>query len=324
MRNDVAILIVTYNSEHQIAECLESVFAQRRHVQQQVIVLDNNSQDKTLDVVRRFPEVQILTPGKNLGFAAGVNEAARAASADYLLLLNPDTVILDGAIDKIVQFARANPQYGLYGGRTFRPNGDLEPSSCWGLPSLWSMAAFAFGLSTVAKRNRMLDPESLGKWERDTVREVGVITGCFLLVERTAWEKLEGFDERFFMYGEDTDLSMRARVLGYRPVICPEAHLVHEVGQSSATPVHKMMLLYRGKATFIRTHWRGLRKSLGLCLLSAGVLLRALGSKVTSPFSEPGRWQVVWNRRNEWLPGYPVTRKNSPIAASPAPEFAQS
>ena len=125
---------------------------------------------------------------------------------------------------------------------------------------------FAFGLTTLAPKNRWLDPESLGDWQRDSVREVGVITGCFLLAPKAVWDELGGMDERYFMYGEDVDFAMRARRLGYRPVICPEARTGPEVGQCSETPVHKTMLLYRGKASLVRTHWHGPAKWLGLVL----------------------------------------------------------
>jgi N-acetylglucosaminyl-diphospho-decaprenol L-rhamnosyltransferase len=308
MKADVAIVIVTYNSEGQIAECLESVIAQRRNVTQQIIVVDNHSKDGTVDVVRNgFPEVELLLPGENLGFAKGVNHGARHSDAEFVLLLNPDTVILDHAIDVIVEFAKSNSGHGLYGGRTLRPDGDLEPSSCWGMPTLWSMGLFALGITTLAPRNRWLDPESLGDWQRDSVREVGVITGCFLLAPSAVWKELGGLDERYFMYGEDVDLALRARAAGYRPVICPAAKLIHEVGQSSETPVHKTLLLYRGKASLVRTHWRGPAKMLGLFLLTAGTGLRALASSVASSSKSAeaaSRWQTLWARRDEWIRGY--------------------
>lgn len=299
---DAAILIVTYNSEKQIAACLRSALDQRDHISQQIIVVDNASKDGTAAIIRQdFPEVTLVTPGRNLGFAAGVNEAARHADATYLLLLNPDTEILGHAVDVVVDFANANPYYGLYGGRTLKPDGILEPSSCWGAPTLWSMALFALGITTFASRNRWLDPESLGSWQRDTVREVGVITGCFLLVKSEVWRRLNGFDERYFMYGEDVDLAMRARAAGYRPVICPTARVMHEVGQSSAKPIDKMMLLYRGKAHLIQTHWKGLSKRIAMTLLAGGVALRAALSFVSGATD---RWPALWRRRNEWLSGY--------------------
>ena len=309
MKADVAIVIVTYNSESQIRECLESVISQQEVVRQQIIVVDNQSRDGTVGLIRReFPEVELILPGENLGFAKGVNLGARSANADFILLLNPDTIILDHAVDVIVDFARAHPSHGLYGGRTLKPDGSLEPSSCWGVPTLWSMALFAFGITTFASRNRWLDPESLGSWQRDSVREVGVITGCFLLAPLSVWQQLAGLDERYFMYGEDVDLAMRAKAAGFRPVICPDARLVHEIGQSSETPVHKMMLLYRGKASLVRTHWKGVRRHLGLFLLAAGTGLRASATTLlpmsTGSSKEPGRWQTLWQKRSEWLPGY--------------------
>ena len=308
MKADVAIVIVTYNSGQHIVACLESIFAQRVSVVQQVIVIDNDSQDETVALIRsNFPQVELVVPAANLGFAKAVNLGVRQSNAEFVLLLNPDTVILDQAIDAIVDFAREHPGHGLYGGRTVTPGGELEPSSCWGLPTLWSMTLFAFGITTLVPRNRWLDPESLGNWQRDTVREVGMITGCFLLCPTGVWNELGGLDERYFMYGEDADLAIRAQIAGYRPLICPTAQLIHEVGACSETPVHKAALLYRGKASLVRTHWKGPAQWLGLFALAAGTGLRAaLGRVIPSP----GRgdraeyWQILWRERKSWLPGY--------------------
>lgn len=308
MKADVAIVIVSYNSEGHIGPCLESVFTQRKSVSQQVIVVDNSPNDRTVDFIRtNFPEVELVVPGKNLGFAKGVNLGVKHSDAEFVLLLNPDTVILENAVDVIVDFARKHPGHGLYGGRTLTPEGDLEPSSCWGLPSLWSMAMFGLGLSTIAPGNPWLDPESLGTWQRDSVREVGVITGCFLLATTTVWNELGGLDERYFMYGEDADLAMRAHHAGYRPVICPDAKLIHEDGGCSDTPVHKTLLLYKGKASLVRMHWKGFARSLGLFFLLAGTGLRAAISRLkASPGrnDSAGRWQTLWRERKDWLQGY--------------------
>lgn len=308
MKADVAIVIVSYNSAEFIGDCLQSVISARKDVRQQIIVVDNASRDNTVEFIRgKFPEVELIVPGANLGFAAGVNLGASHADAEFVLLLNPDTVIVGHAVDTIVDFARAHPGHGLYGGRTLTPDGALEPSSCWGEPTLWSMAMFGFGLTTLAPKNRWLDPESLGDWQRDSVREVGVITGCFLLTPKAVWDELGGMDERYFMYGEDADFAMRARRLGYRPVICPDAELVHEVGACSETPVHKTMLLYRGKASLVRTHWHGPAKWLGLFFLAAGTGLRALLSaalKHRRHGDVAGRWQTLWRERSVWLQGY--------------------
>ena len=308
MNADVAIVIVAYNSEDHIGACLTSVFAQRKSVRQQVIVVDNDSRDGSVALIReKFPDAKLIIPGANLGFAKGVNLGVSHADAEFILLLNPDTVILENAVDVIVEFARNNPGHGLYGGRTLTPDGELDPSSCWGSPSLWSMALFALGITTLAPRNRLLDPESLGNWQRDSVREVGVITGCFLLAPLKVWNELGGLDERYFMYGEDVDIAMRARQAGYRPVICPDAKLIHEVGACSDTPVHKAMLLYKGKASLVRVHWSGFARSLGLFFLVLGTGLRATLSKIKSKpdrSDTAGRWQTLWRERKNWIQGY--------------------
>lgn len=306
MAADVAIIIITYNSEDQIEECLNSALKERESIEQEIIVIDNQSQDETTKVIKeKFPDIRLIEPGENLGFAKGVNYAANQTDAKYLLLLNPDTVVTDHAIDRVHSFAVDNPKYGYYGGRTLKPDLSLEPSSCWGQPTLWSLFSFMTGLSAVFKRTMLFDPESLGTWKRDSIKEVGVITGCFLLVERTAWEKIEGFDEHFWLYGEDVDLAMRARKAGYKPVIFPEAIVVHEVGQSS-TSAQKMIWLYRGKISLINKHWSGLSGVLARNFLKYGVGLRAMLYSLMGKTTEH-HWIAGWKRRAEWLCGHPKT-----------------
>lgn len=303
MKADVAVVIVTYNSENEISACLESVYSERQEVTQQVVVVDNMSRDNTAGLIKeRFPQVELIQPGENLGFAAGVNLGVRHSDADFVLLLNPDAVIYSHAVDRVVDFARKHPRYGFYGGRALKPDGGVDPSSCWGTPSLWSLLLFATGLTTLFPRSRWFDPESLGSWGRDSVREVGIITGCFLLASKPAWEMIGGFDESYFMYGEDADLAIRARKAGYSPVVCPDAEFLHEGGKSSDTPVEKTLLLYRGKASLVRNHWHGPHRQLGLLFLAAGTGLRALLAGFRG--SSAARWPTVWKKRRQWLQGY--------------------
>ena len=278
-----------------------------QHISFQIIVLDNQSIDSTVEIVRsQFPDVQLLRPEDNLGFARGVNEAARYANANYILLLNPDTLIIGNAIDNAVDFANENPEYGVYGGRTLKSDLSLEPSSCWNLPSLWSCFTFATGLSSLFKHTRAFDPESLSNWERDSVKEVGVITGCFLLIKQVSWKLLNGFDERYWMYGEDADFAIRARAQGFRPVICPDAELIHEVGGSSKNREAKVILMLKGKATLMLSHWGKYQGKLGVCLLLVGVLLRSVlsSNKLLSESQQLNRWQFAWENRKEWVVGY--------------------
>lgn len=310
MSAEVSILLVTYRCREAVAACLASIAAASRGVDYDVVLVDNASDDGTAEMVRsEFPSVRLVASPENLGFAAGVNRAAAEASAEYLLLLNPDTLVHDGAVANLLDFARSHPEHGVYGGRTLDPDGRVNPGSCWGSPSLWSLFCFATTLSTAFKRSAIFDPESLGGWQRDSVREVDIVTGCLLLVPRTLWEELGGFDTRFFMYGEDADLTMRARALGYRPAITPDAVVTHAIGVSSATREDKLVLLFRGKATLLRKHWTPLRRRLGIRLLAAGAGVRALEASLLGRFrAASGRrasfWPGVWRARGEWMKGY--------------------
>ena len=306
MSPDASILIVTYKCRDEARDCLASIFRETHGVRIETLVLDNASDDGTVEMVREeFPDVQLVALDENIGFAAGVNRLAEHASGEYLLLLNPDTVVHPHALERLVAFARERPQHGLYGGRTLNPDGSVHPASCWGKPTLWSLVCFATMLSTAFKGSRLLDPESLGHWQRDSVREVDIVTGCLLLAPATLWKELGGFDLRFFMYGEDADLALRAAALGYRPAITPDAVITHEIGASTESRPDKMVLVYRGKAALLRKHWPPPKRQLGLALLWAGVGLRALVARATSTREGGATWRAVWGARRNWLQGYP-------------------
>jgi len=299
----VSIIIVTYNSSGEIENCLNSLTKERGSLTQEIIVVDNGSTDETVEIIRdKFPHVRLYDTGENLGFAKACNFAAAQSKAPYILQLNPDTIVLDRAIEKLLDFAKKNPRFGYYGGRTLKEDGEtLERSSCWGLPSLWSLFMFATGLSTVFKHNGFFDPESLGSWKRDSIREVGVITGCLLLVEKSAWDAIDGFDEHYWLYGEDADLSKRAKEAGFRPVIYPEAVVIHEIGQSS-TASKKTVWLHQGKVSYLKRNWSPITSRLGIFLLKTGIFLRATAYKLKG--SADNQWISCWKTRKEWDQGH--------------------
>jgi GT2 family glycosyltransferase len=308
MSAEVAVLIVSYNTRERTLACVRSVLAHPPAAATEIVVVDNDSADGSADALElEFPTVRVVRSGGNLGFATAVNLGARLSSADYLLLLNPDTIVLPGALAALLGFARSHPEHGLYGGRTFREDGELDPSSCWGAPTLWSLTCFALGLSTAFAGSPVFDPESLGRWQRDTVRQVPVVTGCLLLVSRVDFERIGGMDERFFLYGEDAEFSLRATRAGMRPVIVPEAAIVHAVGASTGARGRKMTMVLAGKVTLLRSAWSPLRARLGVGLLGAGVLLRTGLETLTR--RRDRMWTHAWQHRDEWLPGYPEARE---------------
>jgi N-acetylglucosaminyl-diphospho-decaprenol L-rhamnosyltransferase len=305
---DVSILIVTYRCREEARECLRALYERMRRVTFETIVLDNASGDRTGEMVRaEFPNAHVVELKRNVGFAAAVNRAAAIARGEYLLLLNPDAVVHPGAVERLIDFARAHSEHGLYAGRNLNRDGTVFLNSVRGRPSLWGHVCFATMLSTAFPQSWLFDPESLGGWRRDTVREVGTAIGSFLLVSRAVWQALGGFDARFFMYGEDVDLSLRAAAAGWRPVFVPDAVVTHELGASSDSRPERMALVYRGKATLVRKHWPTGKRQLGLGLLWLGVGLRALLGSVGQRDSESGGglWRGVWRARRTWLRGYP-------------------
>jgi len=303
---DVSILVISYNTCDLTLACLESVFKETRQVTFEVILLDNASADGSADAVaERCPQVRLMRSGQNLGFAKGNNVAAREAQGEYLLLLNSDTVVLDGAIDKVVSFARSRPDTGIVGGRTYFGDGSLNPTSCHGRPTPWSLLCMGLGLSSVFRGSRLFDPESIGGWRRDSVREVDAVTGCFFLFRRSLWQQLGGFDERFFMYGEETDLCLRAWKAGSRCAINPEATLIHYGGKSERTRADKMAKLFRAKTQLFQKHWRPGTRWFGGGMLRLWAFTRMAGTRMLA-VAQPSRtasyeaWREVWRRRAEW------------------------
>jgi GT2 family glycosyltransferase len=302
---DVSVVIVAYRSAGLIPQCLHSLRESAGQVRYETIVVDNASPDDSAAVVRATdPTCTVVELDRNAGFAGGVNAGIRAASGDYVLLLNPDVVLRRGSLAALVSFARANPDYQVYGGRTVHANGSTDPRSCWGLPSLWSFLCFATMLSTAFRGSRLFDPESLGQWQRDSVREVGAISGALLLAPRRLMQELHGLDERYFMYSEDIDFAVRARAAGARPVITPDAVAVHDAGASSTT-ADKAVMVLRGKVTYTRLHWSPMRARTARWLLLAGVSVRAkLASR--SGNRAGSHWPEVHAARRDWSAGWPV------------------
>ena len=304
----LAIIVVSYNTRERTLACLRSVLAEPAGVPTQLVLVDNASADGSADAVEReLPEVTVVRSGGNLGFARAVNLGVQSSESRDLLLLNPDTVVLPGSLRALVEFAAAHPRHGVYGGRTLREDGSLDPSSCWGAPSLWSLSMFALGLSTAFSGSALFDPESLGRWPRDTVREVPIVTGCLLLVPRATFVELGGMDSRFFLYGEDAEFSLRAARRGLRPVIVPAATIIHAVGASTGARGPKMNMVMAGKVTMLRASWTARRAGAGVRLLLIGAFLRSRLEALTR--RQDRMWTHVWKSRQRWLPGYPLAEQ---------------
>ncbi len=301
----VSIIVVSYNTKEMTLECLRSVFDQTT-LPFELLVVDNASTDGSAEAVAaEFPHIRLMAEIENHGFARANNLAAREAVGDYVLLLNPDTIVLDHAIDKLVDFARARPEAGIWGGRTLYGDRTLNPTNCWGRMTLWSVTSQALGLSSLFRESTLFNPEGYGGWLRDTEREVDIVTGCFLLISRADWERLGGFDLTYVMYGEEADLCLRARALGARPRVTPEAEIVHYKGASETVRVDKMVRLLRGKITLIRQHFPSWQRPLVLFLFRLWPFSRVWGTRALRR-AGTGTWSEIWARRGEWWNGWPT------------------
>jgi N-acetylglucosaminyl-diphospho-decaprenol L-rhamnosyltransferase len=303
----VSVLVVSYNTRDLTRRCLASVREHAPSVAYEVVVVDNASGDGSAEMVAaEFPEVTLVRSERNVGFGPGVNLAARQARGDFLVLLNPDAEVLPGAFDALHCAAQA-PGRSIVGGAAVRSDGTIDPHSCLGRPSLWGAVCFATGLSTVFAGSRWFDPEALGGWDRRTPRVVPAVSGCFVLVPRAVFTRLGGFDEAFFMYGEDVDLCLRAAAAGHSTFYTPDATVRHDAGASSASRGEKVVLLMKGRATLVQRHCPPASRRPARLLLQLGVGLRHLVHRAArrgEPHPHGQAWQVAWDRRTTWRDGY--------------------
>ena len=317
----VSIIVVSYNTREMTLECLRSV-ARETRCPHEVIVLDNASPDGSAEAIaREFPGVILLAERDNHGFAQGNNIAIGHARGQYVLLLNPDTIVLDGAIDRLLDFARRRPDAGIWGGRTLYGDRSLNPTNCWRRMTLWSLCSQVLGLTSLFRDSALFNPEGYGGWPRDTERGVDIVTGCFLLIRREFWDTLGGFDAAYVMYGEEADLCLRARALGARPRITPGAEIVHYMGASDTVRADKLVRLLRAKMTLIRHHFpawqrrpaQGLLRLWPWSRMQAARVRAALSGKAAHRTAAEG-WAGAWARRDEWTKGY---RETGPAPGRP-------
>lgn len=304
---ELTVIVVSYNTVALTLTALRTLHAATRRTGFRCVVFDNASTDGSPDAIAtEFPQVDLIRSPENLGFARANNVVAASADTDWILLLNPDTEVRDGAVDALMDFARANPQAGIWGGRTVFPNGSLNIASCWARITPWSAFCNAVGLRTLFPNSEFFNPEAYGGWQRDSIREVDIVVGCFLLIRRTLWDELGGFDLKYYMYGEEADLCLRSAARGCTPMITPEAEIMHIVGASSGKVAHKMAMVAKARATLIRDHWSPALVPLGLFLLWLWAALRWAATRPRAALqrSYEDRWGDVWAERRDWLGGY--------------------
>lgn len=325
----ISIIVVNYNTFDVALDCLRSAREAIKEIDTQLIVLDNASPDGSGKALEKaFPDAEYIHLTTNIGFGPGNNAAAKAARGEYILLLNPDTVVKPDTIKNVLDFARRRPEAKIWGGRTLFADGSLNPTSVWAAPSLWTLFCETVWLSRVFHDSPLFNREWYGGWLRDDERTVDIVTGCFFLIERSFWEALGGFDETYFIYGEEADLCIRAHRLGARPRMTPTAELVHLGGASEPARAGKLIRLFTGKNTLMRKNWSPLNRFLGRNLFLFYVWTRRVGYAAGASVVRKEHWRrnadvwrEVWKARKSWSAGYP--ERPRPAAASDFSEQAE-
>jgi len=272
------IVIVSYNSRQPLQECLRKLTTEKDPYP--VIVVDNASTDGTAETVARdFSVAGLIKNSKNLGFAAGCNQGIRACTSDFILLLNPDTLLERDALQKLVDLMRAQPDVGACGPRILNPDGSLQPS-CRQFPTLGAMITDELGFGRLFPHSRRLAKYRMHGWEHNETATVDQLMGACLLLRRSALEHLGLLDERFFLYFEEVDLCLRLQQAGWRVVFVADAMVTHLGGESSKTdPRNALGHRYRSLFTFYRKHYPKWQSPILRLTIQIAALARVLAGR---------------------------------------------
>ena len=257
---ELSVVIVSYRCADLLAECLDSLALNRADVDMEVIVVDNASGDGTVAVAERYPWVQVEALDDNLGFARANNRAMDRARGRAVLVLNPDTVLPEESLRQCLDYLWADPAIGVLSPRLIDREGRLDRRCHRGFPTLWSSFCYFTTLDRVLKgpRSRWY---TMGHVPEDQTLDVESVSGAFMLMPADAMRRVGGFDEQFFMYAEDIDLSLRFVKAGYRGVYWPGVEGVHVGAGSNVAgqrPPAANAAYFRTMAPFVRKHRRGL------------------------------------------------------------------
>ncbi len=273
----LSVIIVNYNVQHFLEQCLHSVCKASKNVSTEIFVVDNNSVDGSIAMVKqKFPEVQLIENKKNTGFSFANNQAMRIAKGEYILLLNPDTVVEEDTFEKVIAFMDTHPDAGGLGVKMLDGKGKFLPESKRGLPTPTVAFYKIFGLSRLFPRSKTFGKYHLGFLDKDKIHEVDILSGAFMLMRKSALDKVGLLDETFFMYGEDIDLSYRIILGGYKNYYFPETRIIHYKGESTKkSSVNYVFVFYKAMVIFAQKHFSQKNAKLFSFLIYFAIYLRA-------------------------------------------------
>ena len=273
----LSIVIVNYNVEHFLEQCLHSVYTALEGIDGEVWVVDNNSVDGSLAMLeRKFPQVKVIANKENVGFARANNQAIRLSQAEYVLLLNPDTIVEPDTFSKCLNFMDNTPDAGGLGVKMLNGNGEFLPESKRGLP-VPSVAFYKiFGLSKLFPKSKKFGAYHLTYLSPDEIHSVDVLAGAFMLMRKSVLDQVGLLDEDYFMYGEDIDLSYRITQGGYKNYYFPETRIIHYKGESTKkSSVNYVYVFYNAMRIFANKHFSQKNAKLFNWLITIAIWFRA-------------------------------------------------
>lgn len=255
---NLSVCIVTYKARDLLKECLYSLYKNTHEVDIEVVVVDNGSQDGLAEMLdQEFPTVHFIQNEVNAGFTRPMNQALRAGNGRYLLLLNPDTVILPDALDRLVNFLGSHPDVGICGPKVLNRDRTLQKPCRRGESRPWAVFTYFTGLAALFPKSKLFGEYLMSYMDEDETHPVAGVSGSCMLVRREVFDQIGYLDERFFAYQEDADLCFRARQAGWKINYYPEAQIIHygSMGGSRVQP-------YRSIVEWHKSYYRYYQKNL--------------------------------------------------------------
>lgn len=273
----LSVVIVNYNVKHFLEQCLHSVAKAAANVQCEIFVVDNNSVDGSVAMVKeKFPDVKLIDNNENLGFSKANNQAIRISSGQYVLLLNPDTVVEDDTFEKIIGFMDQHPEAGGLGVKMVDGKGNFLPESKRGLPTPTVAFYKIFGLSRLFPKSKTFGQYHLTYLDKDEIHQVEILSGAFMLMRKKVLDEVGLLDETYFMYGEDIDMSYRIIKGGYNNYYFPKTRIIHYKGESTKkSSINYVLVFYNAMVIFAQRHFTQKNAKLFSALINIAIYFRA-------------------------------------------------
>ena len=272
---DISIIIVNYNVQQFLKQCLQSIYASVHNLSVEVIVVDNNSVDGSISMMKKdFPSIRLIENAQNLGFSKANNIGIGEAKGRYVLLLNPDTLLEEDCLQKCFEFSEREEKIGAIGVKLLDGKGAYLPESKRGFPSPWISIAKFTGLGKLFSKSSFFNGYYMGHLSSDETTDVDVLCGAFMFIPSKVLDDVGLLDEAFFMYGEDIDLSYRIQESGYRVVYFPQTSIIHFKGESTKKASYNYVKTFYGAMKiFAKKHTKGNNAAVNLWFLNTAIIV---------------------------------------------------